>query len=223
MIPSLSISSVVTTSVCPVRFHLGRKSGTTESPHYTIAKQLSYHLGRESDKEEIWSEISLIQNEDPQAVRDFFDECISLCSINKAWRRYSDSDVKVHSTQHQIHGIVDKLFDEDPFFSIVRPSRAPSSGIYTADRIRIAAYTVCLQEMFGTEIEGGEVEYIPSGISRYCRVEPLDKRRFLRALHEARRIKNGEIPRRPAKPPCERCPEKGRCEPEYGIRLSDLL
>ena len=223
MISPLSISSVVTTAICPVRFFLGRKSGIAESPRYTVAKQVSYYLGTDTDREEIWSEIMLIQREKIPDGREFFDECIMACSVQKNWRICSDSDVPVHSAQYQIHGIVDKLFDEAPFFSIVRPSRAPSSGIYRADRIRIAAYTTCLQEMFGKEIEGGEVEYIPSGITRFCRVEPLDKRRFLRALHEARRIKKGETPRRPRNPPCERCPEKGRCGPEHGVRLSDLF
>lgn len=223
MIPDLSISSVITTSVCPVRFFLSQNSRNSESPRYTVAKQISYHLGKESDTEEIWDEISLIQKDNNPGLREFFDECIRICHTNTGWRRYSDSDVKVHSSKYHIHGIVDKLFDDEPFFSITRASQAPLSGIYSSDRLRIAAYSVCLEEMLTAEIEGGCIEYIPSGMIRFCRVEPIDKRRFLRALHETRRIKNGQLPRRPMRPPCEKCPEQWRCGPDEGIRLSDLL
>jgi CRISPR-associated exonuclease Cas4 len=223
VIPELNISSVITTSVCPVRFFLLQKTRASESPRYTVAKQISYHLGTDMDKEEIWDEISLIQKENSHENRDFFEECIRICRHNPGWRNYCDSDVKVHSSKYHLHGIVDKIFDDAPVFSIIRPSQAPPSGIYSSDRLRIAAYTACLQEMLGSDIEGGSVEYIPSGITRFCRVEPLDKRRFLRALYETRRIRNGEMPRRPLRPPCEKCPEKGRCTPGEGIRLSDLF
>jgi CRISPR-associated exonuclease Cas4 len=223
VIPELSISSVVTTSVCPVRFYLSEKIRSAESFRYTVAKQISYHLGTEIEREEIWDEISLIQKEGSPEIREFFEECIRICHNNAGWRRYSDSDLKVSSSKYHIHGIVDKVFDDEPFFSIIRSSHAPPSGVYSSDRLRITASAACMQEMIGDEIEGGCVEYIPSGVIRYCRVEPLDKRRFLRALHETRRIKGGEMPRRPLRPPCEWCPQKGRCGPEDGTRLSDLL
>lgn len=223
LIPELSISSVITTSVCPVRFFLGQKTRTSEAPRYTVAKQISYHLGMDMNKDEIWEEISLIQGENISEAREFFEECVRICHNNQGWRKFCDSDVKVYSAKYHIHGVVDKLFDDEPVFSIIRPSQAPSSGIYTSDRLRIAAYTACLQEMLGKDIDGGSVEYIPSGITRFCKVEPLDKRRLLRALHEARRIRNGKVPRRPLRPPCENCPKKGSCGPEEGMRLSDLL
>jgi CRISPR-associated exonuclease Cas4 len=223
VIPELSISSIVTTSVCPIRFFLGQKTRISETPRYTVAKQISYHLGMDINKEDIWEEISLIQGETSDETREFFEECVRICHNNPGWRKCFDSDVKVYSTQYHIYGVVDKLFEDEPVFSIIRPSHAPPSGIYTTDRLRIAAYTVCLQEMLGKDIHGGSVEYIPSGIIRFCNVEPLDKRRLLRALHEARRIRNGKVPRRPLRPPCENCPEKGSCGPEDGMRLSDLL
>jgi CRISPR-associated exonuclease Cas4 len=223
VIPELSISSVVTTSVCPIRFFLGQKGTAPESPRYTVAKQISYHLGTDMSEEEIWEEILLIQKENSQEIRDYFEECMKICQNNPGWRRCSDSDVKVNSATYHIHGIVDKIFDDKPVFSIIRPSHAPPSGIYTSDRLRVAAYTACLDEMLGEEIDGGCVEYIPSGITRFCKVEPIDKRRFLRALHETRRIRNGGMPRRPLRPPCGNCPENGRCSPDDGRRLSDLL
>ncbi len=154
---------------------------------------------------------------------NFLKSASTSAIIIQDWRKCCDSDVKVYSAKYHMHGIVDKIFDDEPFFSIIRPSHAPPSGIYSSDRLRIAAYTACLQEMLGKDIEGGSVEYIPSGITRFCRVEPLDKRRLLRALYETKRIRSGEVPRRPLRPPCERCPEKGRCGPGEGMRLSDLL
>lgn len=223
MLPEISISSIITTSICPVRFYLGQKTRKTETPRYTVAKQISYHLGTDREREEIWDEISLIQKDNSHEIREFFEECIHICNHNPGWRRCCDSDVKVFSSKYHIHGIVDKVFEDAPFFSIIRASYAPPVGIYTSDRLRVAAYSACIQEMLGKDIEGGSVEYIPSGITRFCRVEPLDKRRLLRALYETKRIRDGAVPRRPLRPPCERCPEIGRCGPEEGMRLSDLL
>lgn len=222
-VPELIISAVIRTSVCPVRFFLGESARSSESPRYTVAKQVSYHLGQGTDSGEVWGELSLLLGAASPEWREFFEECVRICDANRNWRVPSETDMKVSSDTFRIHGVVDKVFDSEPLFSIVRPTRAPASGVYASDRLRIAAYAVCLREMTGKDVDGGSVEYIPSGIARYCRVEPLDKRRFLRALHEARRIRNGGMPRIPLRPPCGKCPENGRCGAGQGTRLSDIL
>ena len=223
MIPELSISSIVSASACPLRLYYEQRQEWPETPRYTIAKQISYHLGKTPDPTEVWDEVCHVQGACDHSLREFFDECFRVCRNNPEWRIPRDTDVFVHSATHHIHGVIDKLFDEDPVFSIVRSAKAPKVGVYPSDRIRIACYTACLQEMLGIAVTGGSLEYIPSGISRFCRVAPIDKRRFLRALHEARRIRNGELPRRPLRPPCEHCPQNGRCTPGGGTRLSDIL
>ncbi|NYT08200.1 MAG: Dna2/Cas4 domain-containing protein [Methanomicrobiales archaeon] len=222
-IPDLSISGVVTTSICPVRFHLEKGTGRTESWRYTAAKQISYRLGDPLDAEEIWAEVRLLQKDvDSSAFTDFAGS-VRLCGSTTGWRRYREADVAVRSETHRIHGIVDKVFFDEPFFAVTRPTPAPTRGVYHADRLRVAGYAICLEEMLGIEIAGGMVEYIHSGIGRVCTLEPIDKRRFFRALQEARRITKGELPKKPLRPPCGTCPHGDRCDPTGGTRLSDLL
>lgn len=222
-IPDLSISAVVTASMCPFRFYLEKGAGRMESWRYTVAKQISYRLGDTLDADEIWTEVGILQKDVDSSVFPLLAESVRLCGLNPDWRRYREADVAVRSETHRIHGIVDKIFFEDPLFAIARPTPAPARGVYTADRLRVAGYALCLEEMLGTAVPRGTVEYIHSGIGRVCTLEPIDKRKFLRALHEARRITNGELPRKPLRPPCSTCSQTERCDPAGGTRLSDLL
>lgn len=223
LVPDLSISSVVTTSQCPIRFYLEKENKKKESWRYAIAKQISYHLGSALDEDEIWDEVCLIQKDMEDSAKSFFTESVHICRNNPAWRTCREADLRVQSARFHIHGVIDKLFDGEPSFSITRPTLAPSKGIYTADRIRITGYCICLEEMFDMPVESGAIEYIPSGTERVCTVQPIDKRRFLRALYEARRIQQGEVPRKPLNPPCRYCPQNDRCDLEGGTRLSDLI
>ena len=90
---------------------------------------------------------------------------------------------------------------EDGTFSIVRAAGAMPFGTYVADRLRIAGIAFCLEEMTGKEVEGGHVEYIPDGISRYHTVQPRDRRQLLTTLHKLRAIHRGEAPVTRSTPP----------------------
>jgi len=194
-----------------------------ESWRYNVAKQISYRLGDALDADEIWTDVHLLQKDIDSSAFPLLTESVRLCRNNPGWRRYREVDIAVRSEPHRIHGIVDKVFDDEPFFAVTRPTPAPSRGVYTGDRLRVAGYAICLEEMLGTAIPRGIIEYIHSGIERVCTIEPIDKRKFLRALYEARRITNGELPRKPLRPPCNYCPQSDRCDPAGGKRLSDLL
>jgi CRISPR-associated exonuclease Cas4 len=209
--------------MCPVRFYLGKGKDRMESLRYTVAKQISYRLGDALDADEIWDDVRLLRKEIDSSVYPLLTESVRLCRNTPGWRTYRQSDVAVRSESFRIHGIVDKVFDDEPFFAVTRPAPAPPRGVYNADRLRVTGYALCLEEMLGTDVWGGTVEYIHSGIERVCTIEPIDKRKFLRALYEARRITNGELPRKPLRPPCDHCPETDRCGPAEGKRLSDLL
>jgi CRISPR-associated exonuclease Cas4 len=209
--------------MCPFRFYLEKGQGRTESWRYSVAKQISYRLGDTLDIDEIWKDLRLLQKDIDSSVLPTLTESVRLCSNNPGWRTYREADVAVRSESYRIHGMVDKVFDDEPFFAVTRPTPAPSRGVYTTDRLRVAGYAICLEEMLGTAIPRGTVEYIHSGIERVCTIEPIDKRKFLRALYEARRITKGELPRKPLRPPCTSCPHGERCDPAGGKRLSDLL
>ncbi|MFA6226235.1 MAG: Dna2/Cas4 domain-containing protein [Methanoregula sp.] len=111
----------------------------------------------------------------------------------------------------------------DGTFSIVRAAEAMPFGTYAADRLRIACIAFCLEEMTGSEVKGGCVEYIPDGVSRFHEVQPRDRRLVIAALHKSKSIRNGEMPQHPLNAPCHRCKYKERCESSGGHRLSELL
>jgi CRISPR-associated exonuclease Cas4 len=117
--------------------------------------------------------------------------------------------------------MVDRIFD-DGNFSIIRASGSMPFGTYAADRLRVAGIALCIEEMTGSEISGGNVEYIPDGVSRFHTVQPRDRRQVIAALHKIREIKRGELPRHPLNAPCNRCTFREKCERSTG-RLSDLL
>jgi hypothetical protein len=222
-VPELSIPSIVAVSRCPVRYALGKKEKKPEPWRYTLTKQLSYHLGGELDADTVWEEACLVNDATDPDMKPFLSEMVRLCGGKKDWRVAIGTDVAARSGTYGIYGTVDRIFEDEPFFAIVRSSTAPAHGAYTADRLRIMGYTLCLREMLGDHVRGGSIEYLPSGISRFVTIEPRDKRRFLQALYETRRIEDGGLPRRPFRPPCVHCPYEGNCEKLDGIRLSELF
>jgi CRISPR-associated exonuclease Cas4 len=206
---------------CPVRYYYERNDPFTESGRYAICKQLSYHLGHPLDPEIIWSEvIAVCPGLDP-TLRPFLETCITSCN-KTAWRPAAQSDVRVISDKYGIVGMVDRIAD-DGSFSIIRSAGAMPFGTYAADRLRVAGIAFCLEEMTGNEVAGGNVEYIPDGVSRFHTVQPRDRRQVIASLHKIRAIRKGELPRHPFNAPCNRCKYKEQCERSSGRRLSDLL
>ncbi len=219
---AVSISSLVTAAACPLRLYYAKSGGSPPPGRYAVCKQLSGHLGSDVSRESVWDEICAIYPGIEPEFYGFLDACIGSCGKNKSWIPPDETDVPVKSDKFGIFGIVDKLYRDEPFFSIVRPSPAPAAGLYHSDRLRITAYTFCLQELFGQHITGGLVEYIPDGIVRPCVPQPIDRRRFIRALYSAKKVIEGTVPVKPFRPPCSWCRYSDRCIPG-GTRLSDLL
>jgi CRISPR-associated exonuclease Cas4 len=217
----VSVSEIVRCHFCPVRFSLERKPWPGESPRYTIAKQVSSHLGGELDVEEIWEEVGAILPGIDPALRQFLDAAVTRCRAG-TWRIPAETEVPVRSDRFGIRGLVDKVFPEEPSFAITRPTEAPALGVSGADRIRVAAYALCVRETLGLPSVQGAVEYIPSGEARACTPQPRDRRAVIRAAEAVRRIRGGQIPRRPVSAPCAGCPYRERCQPG-GTRLSDLF
>jgi len=183
-----------------------------ETWDYTVCKQVSYHLGGPLSFPEIWDEIIAVSPGIGETGEARLKTCITACS-GKAWRSASDHDLSVRSEKYGISGVINRIFDEPPYFSIVRPVTAPAAGIYQQDRVRVAAYALCLSEMYGETIGGGTVEYIPDGETRSCEIQPGDMRKFYLGLRIARNIDAGSIPKRPVHAPCTSCPYSSRCDP----------
>lgn len=118
--------------------------------------------------------------------------------------------------------MIDRITPEGAF-CIIRAAGAMPFGTYSADRLRVACIALCLEEMTGNEVRGGNVEYIPDGIFRFHEVQPRDRRQVIATLHRIRSLRNGDLPAHPLNAPCNRCTYKEKCESSRGHRLSDLL
>jgi CRISPR-associated exonuclease Cas4 len=149
------------------------------------------------------------------------DTCINSCKKTN-WIPATQFDVRVISEKHNIVGMVDRITD-DGTFSIIRAAGAMPFGTYSSDRLRIACIAFCLEEMTGEEVIGGNVEYIPDGVSRFHTVQPRDRRQVIATLNKIRSINKGDVPTHPLNAPCKRCKFRERCESNSGRRLSDIL
>jgi CRISPR-associated exonuclease Cas4 len=206
---------------CPVRYYYERNDTVTESDRYAVCKQLSYHLGRPLDAEVIWNEIlTVLPGLDPE-LKEYLGICITSCNKHE-WKQAKETDVRVLSQKNALAGMIDRIAD-DGSFSLIWAAGAMPMGTYAADRLRIAAIALCLEEMTGKEVEGGNVEYIPDGVSRHHAVQPRDRRQVIATLHKYKSIADGNLPEPPLNAPCNRCKYKEKCESSVGKRLSELL
>lgn len=206
---------------CPVRFYYERNDTVTESDRYAVCKQLSYHLGKPLDAESVWNEIVTVRPGIDPSLKEYLGICIASCNKH-TWKPAKETDVRVFSEKHGLAGMIDRITDEGAF-SIIRAAGAMPMGTYAADRLRIAAIALCLEEMTGNVVEGGSVEYIPDGVSRYHVVQPRDRRQVIATLHKYKSILDGQLPEPPLNAPCNRCKFKEKCESSVGKRLSELL
>ena len=203
-----------------MKFYFEQGEPRSESDRYAICKQLSYHLGTPLNAETVWQEVKAVRPGVDPAERSFLDACISRCATS-LWRSAAQHDVVVVSERQGIVGMLDRLLP-DGNFSIVRATGALPVGVYAADRLRIAACALCLEEMTGKDVDGGCVEYIQDGVTRFHAVQPRDRRQLMTTLRTVRSIREGTIPHHPLNAPCNRCRHKERCE-SRGHRLSELL
>ncbi len=216
-----TISDLVRVHSCPVRYYYERNEPFAESDRYAVCKQLSYHLGDPLDAEVIWAETLVVRPTIDPEMRAFLDLCIAACNKG-TWQPADETDVRVRSEKQGISGMIDRILP-DGSFSVVRAAGAMPFGTYAADRLRVAAIALCLEEMTGKEVCGGHVEYIPDGVSRYHTVQPRDRRQLITTLYKIRFMREGELPKHPLNAPCVRCKYMEKCESTRGHRLSDLL
>jgi CRISPR-associated exonuclease Cas4 len=217
----VTISDLVRVHACPVRYYYERDDPFEESDRYAVCKQLSYHLGDPLDAEVIWAETLVVRPAINPDMRAFLELCMTACT-KSPWQPAEETDVRVASAKQGILGMIDRILP-DGAFTIIRAAGALPTGTYAADRMRIAAIALCLEEMTGEEVKGGHVEYIPDGVSRYHTVQPRDRRQLIATLHKIRAIHDGETPAHPLNAPCVRCKYIEKCESARGHRLSELL
>lgn len=218
---SIAISALVQAYRCPRRYYFSLREPVPVSDRYTICKQISY-AGKNTDEDSLWNEICMIHPDINPEMREYLSESMAVCS-HTPFLPWSETEISIRSDRYGIHGLIDKYHPDSQTISIIRPSRAPEHGCWTEDRIRIAACLICLKEQTGIAASGGQVEYIPDGIIRYCEPQPRDRRRLLQGLTWAREVQKGNLPQKPVHPPCKKCQYMDRCEPPKARTLSELL
>jgi CRISPR-associated exonuclease Cas4 len=221
-VQELPLSTVITASICPLKLYYGYSPDPRSIWRHAVCRQVSSSLGTDAGEDDIWEELCTIHPGIEPEFREYMVHCLAACNARPGWRPCRRSDMPVRSERLKVFGNIDKIFESPPVFAVTRSSPAPRAGIYATDRLRVAGYALCLEEMTGLPVPSGSVEYIPDGIVRTCEVRPIDRRRFLAALKNARRTIGGEVPSRPENPPCDRCDHRDRCRPQ-GRRLRDLL
>lgn len=217
----ISISDIVTCSICPMQVYLAKSEEEyPEKLSYTVAKQISYHLGAELDEEEILDELKLVAPDIIDEAKPVLKELLSECRKHK-WRVAEENDCLVRSDKYNIFGRVDRRFSEG--FAIIKAGRAPEHGIYYANRVQATCYAICLDELFGRNMHPS-VEYLGSGETRNLSITASDKRTFLELLKTMEKIQRGEIPLTKRGAACEHCRFKETCaQTEQPKSLLDKL
>lgn len=218
---SCTVSSLITAYQCPRRYYYTKNKPVQSSGRYTICKQVST-AGPDPDEDALWDEILMIHPDIDQNQRDLLTSYLHSCRKTPipAW---SDLDLSVRSVRYNIHGQLDKYDAEKGVISIVRCTGAPVVGCWPEDRIRAAAYLLCLKETYGVSSSGCYVEYIPDGVIRYYEPQPRDRRALFATLKQVQRVDSGELPPKPLKAPCTRCIHSERCAQPTVRKLSEIL
>jgi len=204
----IAISDIVACSICPMQVYLAKSEEEfPEKITYTVAKQISYHLGAELDEAEILEELEFVIPEKIEESKPIVKELLAQCSKHK-WRAALENDCLVRSDKYNIFGRVDRRFSEG--FAIIKAGCAPEHGVYFANRVQATCYAICLEELFGQKMHPS-VEYLGSGETRNLTITAADRRTFLELLKTMEKIQNGEIPLTKRGSACEYCRFKDVC------------
>ena len=210
MTDPVTVSGLVAAHRCPLRYRHDLQRRPRESARYAIAKQIAAHLGDELDSDLIWDEVVTVLPGVGPADRTLLEQWVAACGSTR-WPRFELRDRPVRSERLGLVGQVDWVAPGLVSCAVVRASTAPAFGVSSADRVRAAAYALCLEEERGRPLDEVALLYVPSGALRRYVPQPRDRRAVLRALAAARRVQEGRVPSKPAEAPCDRCPHEQTC------------
>ncbi|MFH0967359.1 MAG: Dna2/Cas4 domain-containing protein [Methanobacteriota archaeon] len=219
---NIPVSSLIMCCRCPRQYYFAKHDSPQVSDRYIICKQISISDRNNPDEDSLWDEINLIHPEIHPSMREYLTSCLDQ-NHRTPIPSWTETDLSVRTQKYGLHGLIDKFHAGDNHISVVRCTRAPVAGCWPDDRIRIAAYLLCLKESTGIHLSGGYIEYIPDGIIRFCEPQPRDRRALLQGLKIIRLIEKGEFPGKPVRAPCKGCRYTNQCETPKVRTLSDLL
>jgi CRISPR-associated exonuclease Cas4 len=119
----------------------------------------------------------------------------------------------LYSKKYRLSGTPDRvlMLDKAISLSIIRTGKAPETGIWKNDRIRLTALSILVEEEYDCLVDRSIVEYARYGIVREVQIKRADRRKVLALASRIRKIRTGKLPQRPEDPPCDYCGYKSFC------------
>ena len=118
------------------------------------------------------------------------------------------------STKFELTGSPDRMvkINENFIPSIIKTGKMPENGAWQGDRLQLTAYSILVEEKYGSIIEKGFVEYARWGIVRPVVIKRHERRKVLQVRERIKKIKEGFMPERPGDAPCQYCGFAGICD-----------
>ncbi|MCL7413853.1 MAG: PD-(D/E)XK nuclease family protein [ANME-2 cluster archaeon] len=125
-----------------------------------------------------------------------------------------DVECVLYSEKLHLSGSPDRLVMLDGCLipSIIRTGKAPLSGAWKYDRLRLTALSILLEDNHDSAVMKGIVEYARYGIIREVSIRRADKRKVLALAGRVRKIRDGRLPERPDDAPCDYCGHIEHCQ-----------
>lgn len=154
-------------------------------------------------------------------IRETLPEIASKLSPNLSLLIPSEVEVDLRSDRLGLSGRLDRIVsragDGGPTStvsipSIIKTDTPPENGVWRSDRLRLAGYTILLEDELKRRVDLGIVEYPRAAEVREVEIRSSDRRRVFRIRDRVRLISGGKLPDRPQDAPCDRCPVLDTCE-----------
>ena len=125
-----------------------------------------------------------------------------------------DVESVLYSDKLSLSGSPDRLLMLDGCLtpSVIRTGKAPLSGVWKNDRLRLTALSILLEDKHDSAVMKGVVEYARYGIVREVPIRRADRRKVLTLAGRVRKIRDGRLPDRPDDAPCDYCGYVEHCQ-----------
>jgi len=156
-------------------------------------------------------------------VRSHLDEVMNgiqasmqTLGIDRLLDIFTSIDVEpvLYSEKLHLSGSPDRLLMLDGCLtpSIIRTGKAPLSGVWKNDRLRLTALSILFEDKHDSTVVKGVVEYARYGIVREVPIRRADRRKVLTLAGRVRKIRDGRLPDRPDDAPCDYCGHVEHCQ-----------
>jgi CRISPR-associated exonuclease Cas4 len=120
----------------------------------------------------------------------------------------------LQSGKFGLAGTPDKLvkINDEIIPSIIKTGNMPENGVWKSDRLQLTAYAILVEEMYGTIVERGFVEYARFGKVREVKLKRHERRKVLQVRDKIKKTMDGIMPEKPQDAPCEYCGFVDMCD-----------